>query len=126
MPECPRVPTTQPTSVFSWRLSLQLVWTRQSVAPTTLAVNWAIQASLWLQLLECRLSVSRPSEFLRQRQQEGLPLAELGSADAYAQTVADLILVVEQVDDVETQLRALAEPDRYFLHERGVDDGVVG
>src|SRR6266478_4154738 len=63
------------------------------------------------------------SEFLRQRQQEGLALAELRSADAYAQTVADLILVVEQVDDVETQLRALAEADRYFLHERGVDDG---
>jgi hypothetical protein len=32
---------------------------------------------------------------LRQRQQEGLALAELGSADTYAQTVADLILVVE-------------------------------
>src|SRR5262249_36638819 len=56
---------------------------------------------------------------------EGLALAELGSADADAQAVADLILVVEQVDDVEAQLRSLAEADRYALHERGVDGGVV-
>ncbi len=61
--------------------------------------------------------VRHPSEFLRQRQQEGLALAELGSTDAYAQTVTDLILVVEQVDDVEAQLGSLAEADRDFLRE---------
>ena len=62
--------------------------------------------------------VGSGSEFLRQAHQEGPALAELGGADADAQAIADLVAVVEQVDDVEAQLRALAEPDRDLLHQR--------
>src|SRR6266567_4798470 len=66
------------------------------------------------------------SEFLREPEQEGAALAELRGADADALAVADLVAVVEQVDDVETQLCGPAEADRDLLHQRGVEDGVVG
>src|SRR3984893_18510320 len=66
------------------------------------------------------------SEFLREPEQEGAALAELRRADADAGAVADLVAVVEQVDGIEADLRALAEADRDLLHQRGVDDGVVG
>src|SRR5271154_3884356 len=50
------------------------------------------------------------SEFLREPHQERPPLAELGRAHADAQAVTDLVAVIEQVDRVKTDLRALAEP----------------
>src|SRR6266850_1990399 len=56
--------------------------------------------------------VGTASEFLRERHQKGPALAELRGAYADARAVADLVLVVEQVDDVETDLRALADADR--------------
>jgi hypothetical protein len=59
-------------------------------------------------------------------EQEGLALAELRRAHADALAVAELVLVVEQVDNVEPQLSALAEADRDVLRDRGIDDGVVG
>src|SRR5258708_5248225 len=66
------------------------------------------------------------SEFLREPQQERPPLAELGRTHADPRAVANLVAVVEQVDRVEADLRALAEADRNLLHQRGVDDGVAG
>ena len=64
------------------------------------------------------------SEPLREPKQEGAALTELRGADTDALAVADLVAVVEQIDDVETQVRRRAEPDGDLLHQRSIDRAI--
>ena len=50
------------------------------------------------------------TERLRQPNEEAAPGAELRRADADAGAVADLIVLVEQVDDVEPRRQAASRP----------------